>query len=322
MTAQQQLTRHSVEIDADVESVYRLVENVAAWPAIFGPTIYVLPLERNGNRERFRIWATVNGKVARWTSARALDPDNRCISFEQEHPDAPLAAMGGRWEFRATRRGGTEVVLHHHFRMLDESPEAADWVRRALDRNSAAELTALANVAGTGHPVQDVLFTFRQTVTGNGSVADAYDFVHHAEHWPARLPHVTHVRLAEEEAGVQQLEMVTGVPGGGTHTTESVRVCFPGEVIVYKQSVVPAPLMGHSGLWRFGRQGNDVVIVSEHTVLLDPDRVEEVFGTSATVADARVSVREALANNSRVTMSHAKEFAERARTESRVERTA
>jgi aromatase len=322
MTTQQQLTRHSVEIDADVESVYRLVENVAAWPAIFGPTVYVLPLERDGNRERFRIWATVNGKVARWTSARSLDPENRCISFEQEHPDAPLAAMGGRWEFRATRRGGTEVVLHHHFRMVDESPEAADWVRRALDHNSAAELTALANVAGTGHPVGDVLFTFRQTLTGNGSVADAYDFVYHAEHWPARLPHVADVRLIEEETGVQELEMVTKVPGGGTHTTESVRVCFPGEVIVYKQSVVPDPLMGHSGLWRFGRQGDDLVIASEHTVLLAPDRVKEVLGTSATVADARAFVREALENNSRVTMTHAKEFAERARTESGAEMTA
>ena len=322
MTAQQQLATHSAEIDADVESVYGLVENVAAWPAIFGPTVHVRPLERHGNRERFRIWATVNGKVASWTSARTLDPENRCISFEQEQPNAPLAAMGGRWEFRPTRRGGTEVVLHHHFSTLDGGSEAADWVNRALDRNSAAELTALANAAGTGHPIEDVLFTFRHTVAGDGSAEDAYDFVYHAEHWPERLPHVAQVRLIEEADGVQGLAMVTTAPDGGTHTTESVRVCFPHETIVYKQSVMPGMLMGHSGLWRFGQQGDAVSITSEHTVLLNPNRVKEMLGTSATVADARAFAREALANNSRVTMVHAKEFAERAKTEHRAETTA
>ena len=108
--------------------------------------------------------------------------------------------------------------------------------------------------------------------------------------------------------------MVTRTPGGGTHTTESVRVCFADEMIVYKQLVLPAPLIGHSGRWKFAQAGDEVLIESEHTVLLDPHRVSEVLGASATVADARMAVHTALEHNSRVTLLHAKDFAERART--------
>lgn len=312
MTAQLHLTRHSTVVDADVEFVYGLVENVSAWPTIFGPTIYVHPLERSGNRERFRIWATVDGTVACWTSVRTLDPENLRIGFEQESPFEPLTVAGGSWEFRATPQGGTEVMLHHHFSTMDESPETVDWVNRVLEENSVAELTALGKVAGTGHSARDVLFTFRHKVTTSGAVTDVYDFVHHAEHWSARLPHVAGVRLTAEVPGVQELEITTRMPDGGTHTTKSVRVCFANDMIAYKQFVLPAPLIGHSGRWKFGRAGRDTVIESEHTVLLDPRRVSEVLGPSTTMADARAFVSEALENNSRVTLLHAKEFAERA----------
>ncbi|HKS47142.1 MAG TPA: aromatase/cyclase [Amycolatopsis sp.] len=314
MTPRQHTTRHSTVVDADVESVYRLIEDVSVWAAIFGPTVYVHPMARNGNRERLRIWASLNGKVTCWTSVRTLDRENRCISFEREHPKAPLARMGGHWEFRAASRGGTEIVLHHHFSTVNDSPESVDRVSRAQEENSTAELAALGKVTDKGHPVRDILFTFHHKTTASGSVADAYDFVHRAEHWPARLPHVAHVRLTEEGPRVQNLEMVTRAPGGQTQTTDSVRVCFANEMIAYKQRALPVPLIGHGGRWKFGQAGNNIVIESEHTVLLDPSQVRDVLGASATVGDARVFVRDAIERNSRLTLLHAKEFAERART--------
>jgi len=313
MTVQQHLTWRSAVIDADAETAYRLVENVAVWPALFGPTVYVRPLACSATWERFRIWASVNGEIVSWTSLRTLDLKRRCINFAQEQPRAPLASIGGRWEFRPTRHGGTEVALHHYFRTVDDSPESVEWVRRALERNSSDQLAELCAVADGGQPIPDVLFTLRHRVTARGSVADAYDFVNQADRWPARLPHVMRVRLAEQQPRVQELQMVTRLPGGGAHETKSIRVCLANELIAFKQSVLPAPLMGHSGLWSFGPDGDDVVIESRHTVLLDRNRVRDALGSAATLADARVFTQDALKYNSRVTLLHAKEFAERAR---------
>ncbi|GLZ38903.1 aromatase/cyclase [Actinokineospora sp. NBRC 105648] len=294
---------HAQVINATPDVLYGLVADVGVWPAIFRPCVHVHRLSQGSRTERFRIWATVNGSVVDWTSRRELDPDRLRVEFAQEVSSPPVTAMSGSWVFRELAGGRTEVVLTHQFSVVDDAPGSVASVHAALDRNSAAELGALARVAQAGHPVDDLLFSFTDEVSLPGSAAAAYEFVARADLWAERLPHVSRVVVGSHGGGVQELEMDTVTPDGTSHRTQSLRVCSDGEWISYKQVQPPRLLLGHGGLWTFTQNGDLVVATATHTVVLDPAAVAELTG--GTVAEARQSVREALGRNSLATLGHA-----------------
>lgn len=303
-------TVHTRVVAAPPDVLYGLVADVTRWPVIFGPTVHVEHLERGDRSERFRLWALVNGAVASWTSHRRLDPDARRVEFRQEVSTPPIASMGGDWQFHERADGGTDVVLGHHFTVLDDDAEGVAWVDAALDRNSESELAALGRVAELGHPVDEVVLSFGDVVPVAGTAAAAFEFVDRADLWPERLPHVGRLVLTEEVSGVQHMEMDTVTRDGHTHTTSSVRLCFPPARIVYKQLVPPRLLLGHSGAWEFA-EGPDgaAVVAARHTVAIDPAAVEAVLGEGKTLADARDHVRAALGANSKATLAHAADHA-------------
>ncbi|MGW0466462.1 aromatase/cyclase [Streptomyces sp. NPDC003027] len=303
-------TEHTLVVDAPPRTLYDLVADTTRWPAIFGPSVHVHHLEHGERDERFEIWAQVNGEVVSWVSRRVLDPERLYIAFRQERSAPPFASMSGGWLFRALPGGRTEVVLRHRFAALDEDPATLERIHRALDRNSPQELAALARIAQLGADVEEVVFSFTDTVPLTGTAAAAYAFVDRADLWAERLPHVSRARLTEDVPGIQTLEMDTVTADGSAHRTRSVRVCREPSWIAYKQLEMPRLLSGHSGLWTFTDGPDGPVAVSRHTVAIDPSAVEEVLGAGATLADARRYLREALGRNSLTTMTHAAAYAQ------------
>jgi aromatase len=318
MTTATNAVTHTTRISADPGDVYQLVADATRWPVVFGPTVHVELLHHTDSAERFTIWALVGEGVARWTSTRTFDPGARRITFEQEHTMPPFAAMGGRWEFighagPGTEGTETEVVLTHQF-SVDSSADGEDEIRRALDRNSDSELRALRRVAEAGHPLNQLIFEFEDVVRIAGPVAAAYEFIDRAGEWDRRLPHVGSVNLAEPTPGIQHLTMETVTGDGAKHTTTSVRVCMPHQWIAYKQTVIPAPLLGHSGIWSFRDLGESgCLVAARHLVLLNPAEVTLVGpgGLTAVSRDIAERVKKALSGNSKVTLEHARQFAER-----------
>lgn len=302
-------TEHTLIANAPARALYGLVADVTRWPAVFGPSVHVELREHDEHGERFEIWAVVNGEVGSWVSRRAFDADALRITFEQERSRAPIASMGGEWLFRELSPGRTEVVLRHHFTAVGDDPETVGWITEALHRNSPEELAALGRIAESGHPVDDLVFSFTDTAELPGSAADAYDFVNHADRWAERLPHVSRVRLSEPSPGVQDLEMDTVTADGSAHTTRSVRVCRNQEWIAYKQRVAPRLLLGHSGRWNFADGPEGARVTATHTVSVDPEAITEVLGAGSTLADARAYLRDALGRNSLATLTHAGEYA-------------
>ncbi|MGW4720035.1 aromatase/cyclase [Nocardia sp. NPDC004260] len=291
---------HSRVVQAAPDVVYGLVADVTRWPVIFEPSVLVRHLHRGPDEERFRLWATVGGAVKNWTSRRVLDAEQRRIVFEQERSQAPIASMGGGWSFREIGPGATKVTLDHHFAVVDGADAAQ--VAASVDRNSVVELAALARVAELGHPVDEVIHTFEDTVTLECSSAEAYDFVYHSERWPEQVPHVGRIELTEDAEGVQLMEMDTVTAGGIPHTTKSIRVCVPGERIDYKQLVPPAILFGHSGAWEFAEGPDGAVVTARHTVAINPEAAREILGANTDLADARAYLTDALSANSRNTL--------------------
>ncbi|MGK8500936.1 aromatase/cyclase [Nocardia asiatica] len=298
---------HSKVVQAAPEVVYGLVADVTRWPVIFEPSVLVRHLHRGPEEERFQLWATVGGTVRNWTSRRVLDAGQRRIVFEQERSQAPIASMGGGWSFREIAPGTTKVTLDHHFTVVDGvDPEQ---VAASVDRNSESELTALARIAELGHPVNEVIHTFADTVTLDCSAAEVYDFVYHSERWPEHVPHVSRIELTEDSEGAQLMEMDTVTAGGIPHTTKSIRVCFPGLRIDYKQLVPPAILFGHSGAWEFDDRPDGAVVTARHTVAINPAAAREILGADTDLADARAYLTDALSANSRNTLRCAQRYA-------------
>lgn len=305
---------HEIDVAAPADKVYGLVADVANWPRIFPPTVYVDRVEGDTTQERIRIWATANGTPKNWTSRRTLDPAARRIEFRQERSAPPVASMGGTWIIEETGPASCHVRLLHDYRAVEDHPRRLEWIDKAVDRNSKAELAALKYHAELDAQAEELTLSFTDSVRVNGAAKDVYDFVNEAGAWQERLPHVASVRLREESPGLQVLRMETLTKDGDKHTTESVRVCFPHHKIVYKQTTLPVLMALHTGYWQFD-EGEDGVTTatSQHTVVVNAEAIGRVLGKDAGVPEARAFLREALGNNSRTTLEHAKNYAEQRR---------
>lgn len=303
---------HEITVSARAEDVYRLIAEVENWPRIFPPTIYVDYVERSGQEERIRIWATANGEVKSWISRRVLDPEARRIEFRQEVSAPPVAAMGGTWLIEPVSDGECRVRLLHDYRAIDDDPESLALIDKAVDTNSRSELAALkANVElGGDSSSNGRLISFHDTVRIGGSPQDVYDFLNEAQLWQERLPHVARVDLDEQTPGLQILEMDTRASDGSTHTTKSVRVCFPHRKIAYKQVTLPALMNLHMGYWQLEQDGDGVLATSYHTVVINTANIPKILGDAAGVEEAKELVKKSLSTNSRTTLGHAKEYVE------------
>jgi aromatase len=301
---------HQITVKAPARAAYELIADVGNWPRLFPPSVYVEKLDVTASEERIRIWATANGEIKSWVSRRVLDAADMRVGFRQEVTSPPVASMGGTWVVEPMTADHSRVRLLHDFQAVDDNPESLAWIERAVDRNSRSELAALkANVElATG--ASERVMTFADTVAIKGSAADAYDFLNQAQLWSKRLPHVARCSLAEESPGVQLLEMDTRTKDGSTHTTTSVRVCFPHRLIAYKQIGLAALMTAHLGQWRIQETPDDVRVTSEHTVVINEENISSVLGSGADVAEAASFVRAALSTNSLATLGHAKAYAE------------
>lgn len=305
------VVEHQIEINVPAADVYRLIADVTRWPQVFTPTVHVEYLERSENEERIRIWATANGEIKTWVSRRTLDPVQRRIEFRQEISAHPVAAMGGTWLIEPAGDTGSVVRLLHDYRAVDDDPAHLEWIARAVDTNSRSELATLKSTVEAASA--ELTFSFDDHVHVDGRAEDVFDFLNEAQLWNQRLPHVARVSLTENTPGVQVLEMDTLTKDGSKHTTSSVRVCFPKDRIVYKQTVLPALMTLHTGYWTIAPDaagGRGLTVTSQHTVTINEANIERILGAHADVAAARMFVQRALSANSGATLRYAKEFAE------------
>ncbi|MFF3650759.1 aromatase/cyclase [Streptomyces sp. NPDC002181] len=306
-------TVHETEVAAPAGVVYGLIADPVQWPLYFPPNVYVERLEFDGVNERLRMWATANGQVKTWSSRRVLDAAARRIEFRQEVPAAPLSAMTGTWIVEPLGTERSRLTLLHDFSVEGDRAEDVEWVERATDTNSRAELANLAKLGEGWGRLDDLVMSFEDRVDVDAPPELVYSFLERAERWPELLPHVSRLELTEDLPGVQVMAMDTLTADGSAHTTESVRVCFPAAGrIVYKQTRTPALMSAHTGAWTVTGGAYGSTVVSRHGVVLRAEAVTAVLGPSADLAAARRYVREALGRNSTATMTYAKQHAESA----------
>jgi aromatase len=300
---------HVTELAASARRAYALIEDVGRWPLLFAPCIWSRELKRTGDVQRIQLWAVVSHGVRSWTSRRVLDPTSNRIDFAQENPAAPLTEMTGHWRFEDPSPGGPGRLELGHRWTTDGDPGATERIGAALDSNSTAEIGALRTWAERPAGPDELILSFSDDELIAASAPEVYDFLYRADLWPQRLPHVAGLDVetipaeaSSAGAEVQMMDMVTSATDGSTHTTQSVRLCFAGERIVYKQTTPPRGLLAHSGEWLFSSEPAGTRVTARHTVAVDPTTVESVFGSGTTMAQALLKARDIIGANSRGTL--------------------
>lgn len=303
-------TTHTIFVAAPPKVVYDLVADVSRWPYIFAPTVHVERLYGGVTDERLRLWAVANGAVRSWTSRRTLDADELRIRFQQENPLPPVAAMAGEWVFIPLPDNATSVVLLHEFRATGGDPDNTALITQAVDHNGTAELAALKHTAELGDRRAQLVQSFADSLTIESEPGPVYDFLYRAREWPQRLPHVSRLVLDESVPNVQTIELDRREQDGSVQTSRQVRVCFPYESIVYKHTQLPEILSAHIGRWRVYPVAAGVRVTSHQTVMIRPDKVSQLLGPNGTVERAGELIRQALGNDSLITLHEAREMLE------------
>ncbi len=292
-------THHDIRIAAPAQVVFDIIANVESWPLRFPPTIKAQRVDGDEQSETIRIWAMAEGRVRSWQSDRTLDREHLTVTFRQTVPASPLTSMIGRWTI-VPAQDDVLVRFSHEFTVEGDDPATIARVVEAIDINTTSELGSLKDAAESSGG-SDLAMDFADTIDlPVGDSGDAREFIERCDLWPERLDHVESLHLAQNDAGLQVMEMETRSTDGSMHTTVSGRVCDPGGTIAYKQTRTPEGLTAHCGEWSFSETPDGVRVTSRHMVLLDGDVLDR---RGLSTEEARTMVRNALGTNSRATLN-------------------
>lgn len=308
MSSTQQQVDHGVAIDADYETVFDLVADVARWPQFHLSAVHAEVVHSNEKGDLVQHWSLVGDSAVRtWRTVRRTDRPGRRITFAymEAHPQA--TEIRGEWVFTELAPNRTQVELRHFI----EAPADADLgpLLDRINQDSKEHLDTLRDTAERRAELDELVLSFTDPLYIAGSIEDAYDYLYRADLWPERIPHVVGLAMTEDVPNIQFFDMDTKGPDGSTHTVRSVRICLPPNLIVYKQISLPAMLDAHTGHWRFTETPEGVIAEARHTSTIKPSALS-LLGGGTTIGEARRYLRRLLSGNSMSNLRLAKTFAE------------
>jgi uncharacterized protein YndB with AHSA1/START domain len=156
--------RHTIKVAAPPKRVYQLVTNVDQWPRLFDSVLAVEHLGYHGTNERVRFWGTFGEHRGSWVSAREVNPKRMQVRFRDERSNPPLASLGGLW-LVVPKGSGSQVVLDHYYRVVDNNVAEAQGLEQTIARSGNAMLAALREAAEAGD-TDDMWFPLPDPVRG------------------------------------------------------------------------------------------------------------------------------------------------------------
>ncbi len=115
-------TDNSVFIEAGIDQVWDLTNDVTTWPELFTEYAAAEVLEQDGDTVRFRLsmHPDENGTVWSWVSERTADRSAHQVVAHRVEP-GPFEYMTIRWSYR-TEGSGTRMRWVQDFRMRPGAP--------------------------------------------------------------------------------------------------------------------------------------------------------------------------------------------------------
>ncbi|MFF6996458.1 SRPBCC family protein [Streptomyces sp. NPDC008313] len=136
-------TDNSVTIDAPLDLVWDITNDIENWPRLFSEYASLEVLSRDGDSTTFRLTMHPddNGKVWSWVSERTMDRDALTVRARRVET-GPFAHMDIRWEYAETP-DGTLMRWVQDFAMKPDAPVDDDWMTDNINRNSRTQMALI-----------------------------------------------------------------------------------------------------------------------------------------------------------------------------------
>ncbi|MFJ5231196.1 SRPBCC family protein [Kitasatospora sp. NPDC088391] len=133
-------TDNTVLINAPVDLVWDVTNDLENWPQLFSEYAAVEVLDRQGQLVRFRLTMhpDENGKVWSWVSEREADRDRLAVRARRVEP-GPFEFMEIRWEYEEVPQG-TSMRWVQDFAMKPTAPVDDLGMTDRIDRNSKVQM--------------------------------------------------------------------------------------------------------------------------------------------------------------------------------------
>jgi ribosome-associated toxin RatA of RatAB toxin-antitoxin module len=133
-------TENSVVIDAPMDLVWSMTNDVPSWPSLFTEYASAEIIERDGATIRFRLTMHPDeqGRVWSWVSERTPDPVTRTVVARRVET-GPFERMNIRWEYQEVP-GGVEMRWIQDFAMKPTAPVDDAGMTQRINRNSVREM--------------------------------------------------------------------------------------------------------------------------------------------------------------------------------------
>ncbi|MBE1530518.1 SRPBCC family protein [Actinomadura algeriensis] len=133
-------TDNATVIDAPMELVWNMTNDVASWPELFDEYAATEILHRDGDTVRFRLTMhpDENGNAWSWVSERTADEAARTVRAHRVETGW-FEYMNLLWEYREVP-GGVELRWRQDFRMKPDSPVGLGAMTERINGNSPVQL--------------------------------------------------------------------------------------------------------------------------------------------------------------------------------------
>lgn len=137
------LTDNSIVVDAPMELVWEMTNDVESWPELFSEYAAAEILERDGDTIRFRLTLhpDEDGNVWSWVSERTPDPVTRTVRARRIET-GPFEFMNLHWTYTETD-GGVEMRWRQEFEVRPGLPFGNEEMAERLNTNTRREMARI-----------------------------------------------------------------------------------------------------------------------------------------------------------------------------------
>ncbi|MFF2503438.1 SRPBCC family protein [Streptomyces sp. NPDC058067] len=136
-------TENSITIDAPLDLVWDMTNDIEKWPQLFTEYASLEVLSRDGDTTSFRLTMHPddNGKVWSWVSERTVNRAERTVRARRVET-GPFAHMDIRWDYTETPEG-TRMDWVQDFAMKPDAPVDDSWMTENINRNSVTQMALI-----------------------------------------------------------------------------------------------------------------------------------------------------------------------------------
>jgi len=152
-------TRNQIVIDAPIEQVWEITNDVARWPQLFSEYAEANIVERHGDTVRFELvmHPEADGTVWRWVSERTTNREDWTVRAHRVET-GPFEFMEIAWSYEAVADGQTLMVWEQRFHMKPTAPVDDEAMAVRINTNTPLQMALIkskiesGSVAASGAP--------------------------------------------------------------------------------------------------------------------------------------------------------------------------